>query len=490
MLSALSSKRLPARGRNRNRAIRPDLDRSMKSAPSTALVAATLTAAGLVGLRALAPDFTIDRPPEEQPVAAAFALAALAGLAFAAMAAALARKPIAGRSLTALLALGFLLRALFFGSQPILEDDWRRYLWEGAAVAAGVSPYSHPPAEGFLFDAFGERKGPSESEAVETLRRIGAGHDAYPELVNHPYLTSVYPPPAQAAFAVAHVIAPFSLDAWRFVLLLVEAGTLLLLLRALAAFALPPSFSLLYWLNPLVIAQTFSGAHMDALIAGPLIAAFLAARAGRPAFAGGALGLAVGVKIWPLLLAPIIFRRFLRAPRALALAAGAAGLTSLILLAPLLLAASATDSGLFAYATEWQRGAFLFVLMEKAAAIVGVDGGAAARLAAATLCGGAALLLGRTPDDEGRRAPARALTLVMILLALSPTAYPWYAVWAAALLPLSPSLGAALLAAGGAVYMLRFPNSLTGTAPPFLLLGAQIALPLAIHLLMRRREGA
>ncbi len=465
-------------------------DPSRAGPRAIALAGALALAAGLAGLRVLSPDFTIDRPPDDQPVAAAFALTAIAGCASAALAGALPRAPAAGRLLAALVALGLALRLLFFGSQPILEDDWRRYLWEGAAVAAGVNPSDHPPSDGFLVDAFGEPKAPTDDRSVETLRRIGAARPDYPELVNHPYLTSVYPPPAQAAFALAHAIAPFSLDAWRLVLLLVEGGTLWLLLRALAAFGAPASLSLLYWLNPLVIAQTFSTAHMDALIAPPLIAAFLAARTGRPALAGAALGLAAGIKLWPLLLAPILFRRFLLAPWALARAVAATTTVSVILLAPLFLAAGASDSGLAAYASEWRRGAFLFVLMEQVAALVTVDADAFARLAAAGLCGAAALVLALRPDAQAAHAPARALTLVMIILALSPTAYPWYAVWGAALLPLAPSLGAALLAAGGAIYLLRFPNALTGAEPPFLLLGAQIALPLAVHLMMRRRAGA
>jgi hypothetical protein len=463
----------------------------MPLAPRAFVLAGALAlAAGLIGLRALAPHFTIDRPPEDQPVAAAFALTVFAGCAYAAMTAALLRAPAAGRLFAALAALGFLLRVLFFGSQPILEDDWRRYLWEGAAVSAGVNPFAHPPSDGFLFDAFGAVKEPSGDPSVETLRRIGAARPDYPELVNHPYLTSVYPPPAQGAFALAHAVSSFSLDAWRLVLLLVEGGTLFLIVRALAAFGAPASLSLLYWLNPLVIAQTFSAAHMDALIVAPLVAAFMAARAGRPALAGAALGLAAGIKLWPVMLAPVLFRRFLRAPGALARAVAALASSSVIFLAPLFMAAGANDSGLAAYASEWRRGAFLFVLMEELAAFVAADADALARFAAAGLCAAAAAFLAVRPDAEGRRAPARALTLVMILLALSPTAYPWYAIWAAALLPLAPSLGAALLAAGGAIYVLRFPNDLTGAAPPFLLLSVQVALPLAIHLLMRRREGA
>lgn len=155
-------------------------------------------------------------------------------------------------------------------------------------------------------------------------------------------------------------------------------------------------------------------------------------------------------------------------------------------LAPLFASAGQSDSGLFAYASDWARNAFIFAVIEGLVGAVAADPGAPARLIVAGLAGAAALYLALKPDPDAAAAPARALTFLMILLALSPTAYPWYAVWAAALLPFAPSLGAALLAAGGAIYMLRFPNAFTGAAPPFLLLGLQTALPLAIHLYAER----
>lgn len=459
----------------------------MRLAPRAPFIAAALVMAlALAALRALAPDFTIDRPPGEQPVAEAAALTALAGLAFAAMVFFVRKVSFAGAVLPVMVALGFALRAMFFGAQPILEDDWRRYLWEGAAVAAGVSPYRYAPADGFLIDAFGAPAAPSGDHRVETLRRIGAARDDYPELVNHPYLTTIYPAPVQAAFAAAHGLAPFSLDAWRLVLLVVETVTLALLLRALPAFGLSAGWSLLYWLNPLVIAQTFSGAHMDALIVPPLIAALWAARRARPGLAGAALGLAAGIKVWPLALAPILLRRFAGKWRAALFGLSAMATAAALSLAPLLVGADRTSSGLFAYAAEWTRNAFAFTLIENFAAPFAADASAVARILAGAGALAAALFLARAPDADASLAPARALTFVMILLVLSPTAYPWYAVWAAAFLPFAPGAGAALLAAGASVYMLRFPNALTGAAPPFLVLGLQTALPLAVHLLARR----
>ncbi|MDZ7628889.1 MAG: glycosyltransferase 87 family protein [Parvularculaceae bacterium] len=452
------------------------------------MFAAITSALALAGMRALAPDFVIDRPPGEQPVAAVAALTAVAGVAFASTALLIRSVSLSRGTFAAMIFLGFGLRLIFFGSQPILEDDWRRYLWEGAAVAAGVSPFEHAPAGGFLVDAFGAPVEASPDAGVETLRRLGAARADYPELVNHPYLTTIYPAPVQAAFAVAHQLTPFSLDAWRFVLLASEAASLMLLVRVLPAFGIAAFWSLLYWLNPIVITQTFSAAHMDALIVPPLLAALWAARAARPGLAGAALGLAAGVKLWPLALAPIVLRRFAGAPRALAVALSAMTLIAGLSLAPLLKSVMESDSGLFAYASEWRRSAFAFALIEGAAGAVVSDPGVVARAVVALLTAGAAIALAWKPDADAMHAPARALTFVMILLLLSPTAYAWYVIWAAAFIPFAPTAGACLLSAGAAVYPLRFPNALTGAAPPFLLLGVQIAAPFVLHLISTRRR--
>ncbi len=416
-------------------------------------------------------------------------LIAAAGLSFAALVVSARKSVTAARFFVALIGLGFALRLMFFGSQPILEDDWRRYLWEGAAVASGVSPYNYAPADGLARDAFGAPVGVSTDPDIEKLRALGADRASYPELVNHPYLTTIYPVPAQAAFAAAYAIAPFNLDAWRFILLVCEAVSLFLFLRVLPAYGAPAHWALFYWLNPLVIVQTFSAAHIDALVVPPLLAMLWAARLGKPGLAGAALGLAVGVKLWPVLLAPLVLRRVITQWRQAAILLAVTGAVSLVLLAPLMLAAGNSESGLAAYAAEWRRNAFAFDAIERLVSMVAADAGAAARAIVIALCCGASFWLARRPDRDSAHLPSRALTLVMVVLALSPTAFPWYGVWAAAFLPFAAGLGPALLATGAAIYVLRFPNDLTGASLPFLLLGLQVAAPLAVHLLEQRRRA-
>ena len=48
-------------------------------------------------------------------------------------------------SLGLLIALGLGFRAIFFGSIPIYEDDWNRYVWDGVVVTQGQSPYIYSP---------------------------------------------------------------------------------------------------------------------------------------------------------------------------------------------------------------------------------------------------------------------------------------------------------------------------------------------------------
>lgn len=75
-----------------------------------------------------------------------------------------------------------------------------RYLWNGAVTANGFDPYQHAPRN-VIDEGFSH---PLSSLAVQSgnvLQRIG-----------HAELTTIYPPFAQAAFAMAYALAPFSLN--------------------------------------------------------------------------------------------------------------------------------------------------------------------------------------------------------------------------------------------------------------------------------------
>lgn len=95
--------------------------------------------------------------------------------------------------------------------------------------------------------------------------------------INHPALTTIYPPAAQGVFAAAYAIAPFSLVGPRIVFCLADAATLILLSRLLKALSLPASQVIWFAWNPLLLREVYSSLHMDILLLPLIVASLLAA---------------------------------------------------------------------------------------------------------------------------------------------------------------------------------------------------------------------
>ncbi|MEM6354116.1 MAG: hypothetical protein AAF844_00330, partial [Pseudomonadota bacterium] len=117
------------------------------------------------------------------------------------------------RALVTLVVTGIAMRLVFFASQPILELDYLRYLWDGAAVAAGLNPYAVAPSEAVFGLA-----GPDWDAFV-------ASSDGIAERVTYGHLSTIYPPVAQLGFLAAHWIDPWGLAGLRLVFLLAELAT-------------------------------------------------------------------------------------------------------------------------------------------------------------------------------------------------------------------------------------------------------------------------
>jgi hypothetical protein len=143
-----------------------------------------------------------------------------------------------------ILVVGALIRALMLFSTPILEDDFYRYLWDGAVVARGFNPYKYAPQS--ILNGF-DSSGP----VPEVLRQLARDSGEIIRRINHPYLSTIYPPVAQAAFTLAHWLSPWSLTVWRLVLLGFDLATLGLLIAVLLTLKLP-------WLCRLLVESCWS----------------------------------------------------------------------------------------------------------------------------------------------------------------------------------------------------------------------------------------
>ncbi len=349
-----------------------------------------------------------------------------------------------GRSRAALawvILVGAGLRAIMFFSAPILEDDFYRYLWDGALVARGENPYEHAPAD------LPPRLEPPADESGPVIQRV-----------NHPELRTIYPPVAQSFFALAHWLRPWSLRAWKAVLLGVDVAVVLLLLRLLNLLSLPRAWLAAYLWNPLAVKEVYNSAHMDILVLPFVLGAVILAIRERYHWSALLLAFGVGAKLWPLVLVPILLRPLLARPKKLLLATLIFILASGLLLAPLITAGLNRTSGLNAYVRQWEMNDAFFMLVLWGAEYLMPH--ATAGLAARITVG--LLLIGWVGWLIRRRATGpielcdRCLLAGAGLFLLSPTQFPSYAFCFLPFLVFRARPSLLLLTALLPIYYLRF----------------------------------
>ena len=380
--------------------------------------------------------------------------------------------------LALLVAVGAILRLLMLASTPIWEDDFHRYLWDGGATLAGLNPYAIAPIQA-LDPAFLEqhpRWAALAAQDGELLHRV-----------NYPYLRTIYPGTAQLAFALGHALGGGDLLGLRIVLLGADIACLGLLLGLLAHLGRSPLWAGLYWLNPIIAKEFLNSAHIDVLLGPLLLAAIWVALQRRPLMLGAAIGLAAGVKLWPILLWPLLARYAARGRMAPALASALiAGMILALSIAPLLLSGLDDQAGLTAFADGWVRNSawhpVFFTAVEEALRAMGalqaIDPNRLAR-ALLGLVGILAALAAPLGSKEiaRERLLFRAYALSAGIILLSPTQFPWY--WAASL-PLAVLIQArwwaGALALAMPAYYLRFALDGDGFAASALAWGQHLLL--------------
>lgn len=404
----------------------------------------------------LSPQFEYGSDMLSRPIIPFVILMLLAGIVYLYAVWRMHRVTNSRRFIFALITIGLGMRALFFFSQPILEDDFYRYLWEGGMVANGHSPYVHPPNDARFFD--------SDNSTPTEIIALGDQAGIILDRVNHASLTTVYPPTTQAAFAIAHVIKPWSLNAWRSVLLLFDLGVCALILLILRKVERPYSQLIIYWWNPILIKESFNSAHMDLIIVFFVMLAILTILYQRINLTGIALALATAAKLWPLYLIPL-FLRFSRAltpdrRRALIIA----GILLLIVMIPVFISSPlSNDSGFSAYSERWEMNDALFMGIDK---VVRVSFSSfeletrhlamLARLLTLILLLIWLAILARRDNERPEAFMNHLVLAVGLLFMLSPTQFPWYYIWLLPLLTLSPRLSYLTLSLTLPIYYLRF----------------------------------
>jgi alpha-1,6-mannosyltransferase len=175
---------------------------------------------------------------------------------------------------------------LFLRLPPGSDDDIHRYVWDGRVQRLGYNPYILIPSD----------------PALEGL------HTPETRTLNNPYLPSPYPPGAELFFRSVTAIhestfalkAAFVLCAWVIVLVLLDV---------LRSRHQGEHWVLAYAWHPLLATEVAGSGHID--IVGLLLLLVSVAALGRRwrTIAALALGLAIAVKLLPLVLLPLYWKR-------------------------------------------------------------------------------------------------------------------------------------------------------------------------------------
>jgi hypothetical protein len=349
-----------------------------------------------------------------------------------------------------ILAVALLLRLPFLFTPPQLSDDIYRYLWDGWQLLHGTSPYALAPAAA------------PPDPAMAGVHR----------LINHPQYVTIYPPMAQLIFAAGALFGG-TVTGLKALLLLVDLGLCLVIMKLLQRLRLSLWQSVLYAWNPLALIEIAGSGHVD----GSGLALFLAAAlllvcaedSPRPwpyPLAGALVAAAGLVKLFPLALAPLIFPAVPRPRRRLFLAGFGAGIAALLL--PFLPGLARLAATLNTYARNWEFAGFAFATLRR---LTGSGNLSRLVLIAAFLVVVCAIAIRlrrhlatmTLAADRWRLVLTSCQGVAMAMLLLTPTLQPWYALSLAALLPFAPGpAGLTLCWAVFLTYRVQLPYYILG----------------------------
>lgn len=215
-------------------------------------------------------------------------------------------------------------RAILLPTEPIQEIDIYRYLWDGAVLSHGGNPFRYSPTDVLAVDLAAADDPHRTPPELARLARLGDRDPALGTVlrrIHYPELTTVYPPVSQVVFALGDRLAPTPGSVWgrmtvlKGVLLgfdLLAIGFIWLILSETSRHA---GWLVAYAWCPLVMKEFANSGHLDAIavcLATAAVWCILRALRGGPhrhwwweASGATLLGLAVGAKLYPLVLVPL-----------------------------------------------------------------------------------------------------------------------------------------------------------------------------------------
>jgi alpha-1,6-mannosyltransferase len=278
----------------------------------------------------------------------------------------------------------------FLRMPPGGDDDIHRYVWDGRVQRLGYNPYIVVPSDPAL----------------------GRLHTPETRTLNHPDLPSPYPAGAELFFRAVTTIHE-SVLALKVAFVVCDLTIVLVLLDILSRSGQGAHWVLVYAWNPVLAIEVAGSGHIDIVGALLLLLSFAALGRRWRAVAAVAFGLAVAVKLLPIVLLPLYWKRV--RIRDAVLAAVVVGL----LYVPFLSQGHIPLGSLGTYIQSFRFNDPVFAMFE--------------RVAAPQLAIGLAVLTGFLTaiwmrKSETLSPDAFAWPMAASLLC-APVVYPWYLLW-------------------------------------------------------------
>jgi len=197
-----------------------------------------------------------------------------------------AAQKLSRRAVVMGLVLAALWHVLFLVRPAGPDDDIHRYVWDGRLQRLGYNPYIVAPGDPAL----------------------SALHTDETRTLNHPDLPSPYPPGAQLFFRAVTAIHE-SVFAMKVAFVLCDVAIIFVLLDTLRAGGQGAHWVLAYAWNPLLAMEVAGSGHIDIVGVLLLLVSFAALVRRWRTVAAVAFGLAVSVKLLPIVLLPLYWRR-------------------------------------------------------------------------------------------------------------------------------------------------------------------------------------
>ena len=271
------------------------------------------------------------------------------------------------------------------------DDDIHRYVWDGRVQRLGYNPYIVVPSD----PAF------------------GGLHTPETRTLNNPDVPSPYPPGAQLFFRAVTTIRE-STFALKVAFVVCDLAIVLVLLDILRRSGQEAHWILVYAWHPLLASEVAGSGHVDIVGALLLLVSFAALGRRWRAVAALAFGLAVTMKLLPIVLLPLYWKRI--RIRDGALAAVVAGL----LYVPFFNQGRIPIGSLGTYVQRFRFNDPVFATLERVAAPQLV-------VALAVLVGFLTAIWMRRRSAESS-SDAFAWPMAASLLC-APVVYPWYMLW-------------------------------------------------------------